>query len=316
MIAFAGARFAGPRSFFAILRRNFFERRRWAGECAFEYFSKPLSDFFLIHLIRFCHGAIPLKRKTTKSDIGTIIYDAEHAVGAPTLQAIGHLVILWNAIEAELDATLTFAGLPSGLSTSIRSRISGLEAKVDIIKENLDAWCFEPEERRLMADTLADFMTLKGYRDSLIHVRLIGHPRRMTAFGPEKRGARYEILFSKELILGVLRRLQIFQREIHALNTLISMRLFALNADRIEVVMGYDPEETLISIERITRKDWKTLRVNRRRRQALRPLPEFPEEPPVQPTPAAQVQLDRRRVFATRLAEARTSKRRIRSNPE
>jgi hypothetical protein len=28
----------------------------------------------------------------------------------------------------------------------------------------------------------------------------------MTAFGPEKRGARYEILFSKELVLGVVRR--------------------------------------------------------------------------------------------------------------
>ena len=55
------------------------------------------------------HGLVrclPMKRQTQKSDFGTIIYDAEHAVGAATLQAIGHLVILWNAIEAELDATL------------------------------------------------------------------------------------------------------------------------------------------------------------------------------------------------------------------
>ena len=138
-----------------------------------------------------------MKRKTTKSDIGTIIYDAEHAVGASTLQAIGHLVILWNAIEAELDATLAFTGLPSDLWTTVRSRISGLEAKVDILKEGLHRLCFEPEEQRLLADTLGDFMVLKGYRDSLIHVRLIGRPRQMTAFGPEKRGARYEILFSR-----------------------------------------------------------------------------------------------------------------------
>lgn len=253
----------------------------------------------------------PVKRKTTKSDIGTIIYDAEHAVGAPTLQAIGHLVILWNAIEAELDATLTFAGLPSGLSTSVRSRISGLEAKVDILKEGLDHWCFEPQERVLLAGTLGDFMTLKGYRDSLIHVRLIGRPRQMTAFGPEKRGARYEILFSKDLVLGIVKRLKIFQGEMHALNTLLSMRLIALNADRIEAMTGFDPEETLIAIERITRKDWKILRGNRKRRLALHPLPEFPEEAPTPPSPVETLQADKRRAFAVRLAAARASKRHL-----
>jgi len=249
-----------------------------------------------------------MKRKTQKSDIGTIIYDAEHAVGAPTLQALGHLVILWNAIEAELDATLAFTGLPGDLWTTIRSRISGLEAKVDILKEGLFRHCFEPDEQRLLADTLGDFMTLKGYRDSLIHVRLIGRPRQMTAFGPEKRGARYEILFSKKIVLGVVRRLKYFQREMHALNVLMSMRLFALNADRVQAVMGYDRTEQLITIERVTRRDWAALRANRKRRRALPPLPEFPEEAPVEPSAVESLQLKKRRAFEAEIKAARASR--------
>jgi hypothetical protein len=249
-----------------------------------------------------------MKRKTEKSDLGTIIHDAEHAVGAATLQAIGHLVILWNAIEAELDYTLAFTGLPSELWTTVRSRISGLEAKVDILKEGLPRHCFEPDEQRLLADTLGDFMTLKGYRDSLIHVRLIGRPGQMTAFGPEKRGARYEILFSRKLVLGIVMRLKFFQREMHALNTLMTMRLFALNADRIEATMGFDRKEQLIIIERLARKDWKTLRVNRKKRKALRPLPEFLEESPVEPTAVEDLQFQRRRTFEAQIRAARKSK--------
>jgi hypothetical protein len=84
---------------------------------------------------------------------------------------------------------------------------------------------FDGEERALLTDTLADFMTLKGYRDSLVHVRLImSSENKMLAFAPEKRGARYEISFSKELMLAVLSRLKIFHREMIAVGTPITER--------------------------------------------------------------------------------------------
>lgn len=260
----------------------------------------------------------PVKRKTTKTDAHNIVDDAERTLGASTLQAMGHLVVLWNAIEAELDATLVYAtNLPQDLWTSIRSRISGLEAKADILKESLDLvlW-FNAEERRLLADTLGDFMTLKGYRDSLVHVRLFrmyGVKRRkgILAFAPEKRGARYELLFSKELILAVNRRLRLFQCEMHALNKLVSMRTFSIGADKINATFGFDPHQTRVIIERITRADWKSLRANRKRRLALAPLPEFPAEVPIPQSEMDTLQARRRRTFEDQVASARTSKMRI-----
>jgi hypothetical protein len=204
------------------------------------------------------------------------------------------------------------------LWTSIRSRISGLEAKTDILKECLDPvlW-FDPDERRLLADTLGDFMTLKGYRDSLVHARLYrvwgrnraNIPRsKVLAFAPEKRGARYEMLFSKALILAVNKRFRLFQKEMHSLHQLVTMRFFSINAERVNASFGWDPYEQRIVIERITRKDWKSLRANRKRRQALPPLPEFPAEAPIPPSAGDEVLLRRRRAFEAQIKAARASR--------
>lgn len=260
-----------------------------------------------------------MKRKTTKSDAHNIIYDGERVLGIRVLQALGELVILWNAIEAEMDAALVYAtNMPMDLWTSVRSRISGLEAKRDILKECLDPvlW-FQPEEQRLLADTLGDFMTLKGYRDSLVHVRLYRvwqrsgentYKKKLLAFAPEKRGARYEILFSRELLLAVNRRLRLFQKEMHALNTLVSMRFFSIRAENAQATFGWDSYEQRITIERTTRADWKSLRANRKRRLALPPLPEFPAEDQAEPQAGDDLLLRRRRAFEAQIKMARASR--------
>ena len=239
-----------------------------------------------------------MKRKTNKSDVGEIVFDAPKAVGTDILQTIGHIVILWNAIETHLDVALVYGTrMPGELWTSVRSRLSGLEAKTDILKECLTpVMKFDPTQRALLADTLADFMILKIYRDSLIHVRLImAGPKKMIAFASEKRGARYEILFSKPLINGILSRFRIFRREMHALNTLISMRGLYLSADGAKGAFGFEPDEVRALIEKITQADWKSLRENRKKRQSLRPLPEFPVEDPTALTKEERLQSAMRR---------------------
>ena len=197
-----------------------------------------------------------------------------------TLQAIGELVILWNAIEYELDDALqTALRLPSEVTTSVRSRISGLESKADILKECLEPMLhFSGRERQLLSDTLGDFMTLKGYRDNLVHMRLVGNPKNIQAFTPEKRGARYELPFSRQLVVGVTRRFRIFRDEMRLFTWIISLRLMILNSEYSR--LPYDPEEWRGLAERTSRKEFARLQAYRRKRQALRKLPEFRKEDP------------------------------------
>lgn len=224
-----------------------------------------------------------MKRRTQKPSYGVaaIKYDAEKVIGEATLQAIGEIVILWNTIEYELDEAIQAAiRLPSDVTTSVRSRISGLEAKADILKECLEPMLyFQGRERELLADTLGDFMTLKSYRDNLVHMRLVGSPKKIQAFTPEKRGARYELPFSRQLVVGVARRMRIFRDEMRLFTWIINLRLMILNSENVRR-LTYDPEEWRGVAETTARKEFVRLQGCRKKRQALRPLPEFREEDP------------------------------------
>jgi hypothetical protein len=250
-----------------------------------------------------------LKRKTTKPSygIGGITkFDAEKVVGKGTLQAIGEVVILWNGIEHTLDETLAEAtNLPSHLRTTVRSRISGLEAKADILKECLhEALYFCELDRSLLADTLGDFMVLKGYRDNLVHMRLVGRPGLVQAFAPEKRGARYELLFSKRLILAVASRLRLFRTEMRILSFIVFLRhisMYAHNAARL----GYKEDEMRELAERTILKDLQRLRAIRTRRLALRPLPEFPAVDRTAKWGVVTMQSEERRAIEAKIEAAR-----------
>lgn len=248
-----------------------------------------------------------MKRKTRKPSYGVaaIKYDAEKVVGEDTLQAIGEIVILWNSIEYELDDALQYAiGLSGDVTTSVRSRISGLEAKADILKECLEPTLhFSGQERKLLADTLGDFMVLKGYRDNLVHMRLVGNPRNIQAFTPEKRGARYELPFSKKLVKGVASRLRIFRDEMRRLSWLIHLRLWILNSE--QSMLPYKPKEMREIAERMARKEFQRLQAYRTRRQDLRPLPEFQGEDPPTPQWEAQLQSEKRLYAESLLKDAR-----------
>ena len=218
-----------------------------------------------------------MKRKTQKPSYGIAAtkYDAEKVVGDETLKAIGRIVVLWNSIEYELDDALQHTvKLPSEIATSVRSRISGLEAKADILKECLEPMLyFTGNDRKILADTLGDFMILKGFRDNLVHMRLVGSPRNIQAFTPEKRGARYELPFSKQLVLGVASRLRIFRSEMRTFNWLIFLRLGILTSETSR--LPYEPKAMRELCERRARKSFQQLQGYRKRRQALLPLPQF-----------------------------------------
>jgi hypothetical protein len=218
-----------------------------------------------------------MRRKTTVIQYGHGVINIANQVKPEMLSAFGHVMLVWNLIETELDAALPMAlQLPLGLWVGVRSRLSGLEAKTDLMKEALHLYRLAPDDLQLLIDTVGDFSTLKIHRDSLAHVRLID-PEAPFAPTVEKRGHTYEVAFSIEVLNLVIEHFDLFRIEMLCVYNVISYRWAV---DHFGTGGGPGSAEILESFERSIPQNLSMLRDYRTRRQSLQQLPKFHAEAP------------------------------------
>jgi hypothetical protein len=138
------------------------------------------------------------------------------------LQAVGHLSFLWNDVEEGLDRALAFAlEVPVFLQVEVRSRINGLEGKVELIKAAVNtSERFTDTAKALLLKSIGAFMPLKERRDAVIHAKaseIAGGIARTF----ERRGAVYEVLLTVEALNIVNRHLEVYASEIDALSVIM-----------------------------------------------------------------------------------------------
>jgi hypothetical protein len=143
-------------------------------------------------------------RRKWKPEAGTRIPfdpDIRKQLDPEQLQNFAACCLTWNRIENALSVGFAFClGLPPRMRLSVSSRMSGIEAKYDVVKDSLKKHILLDEKTyATCADTLGTLMTYKRYRDGIVHA-YIHDPMKATAVTTPKKGEFFEALITKDAL--------------------------------------------------------------------------------------------------------------------
>jgi hypothetical protein len=117
-----------------------------------------------------------MKRKITERRRWRVrAYDVRRDLTKETLAGIGAMALAWNDVEAMLDILLCVCmDIPTSVWREMTTRINGIDGKIGLIKFSLQNILRLSEEFiKLTEDTLGAVAQFKGYRDTIIHSRVI-----------------------------------------------------------------------------------------------------------------------------------------------
>jgi hypothetical protein len=162
------------------------------------------------------------------------------------------------------------------LQVEIRSRINGLDGKIEIVKAAINGQERQSvEEKGPLLESLGAFQALKERRDALIHARA-SEVFNGIARTFERRGAVYEVILTTAAVRLLNDHLQIYQKEIAGVSGVTGGHTPMGRAFRKSEGTGQLAEQAHQSY-------LATVRDCLLRRKALPPLPEFPQGAPTQP---------------------------------
>jgi hypothetical protein len=146
------------------------------------------------------------------------------AVSPELLQTIGHLSFLWNDVEEALDRALV-GGLEIAvdLQVDVRSRIQGLDGKIEIVKAVVNASeLIDDAARKSVLETLGALQGFKERRDAVIHAKG-SEIHNGVARTFERRGSVYEVLLTTEALNNLNLHMEVFAVEMAALAGFVGM---------------------------------------------------------------------------------------------
>lgn len=190
-------------------------------------------------------------------------------------EQIGTIALCWNNIESlfnyAFDVTLW---LPRPVTVEVRSRISGLTAKLEIIKAFIALEGFFLQgERNILSETIGHFDRYRKARDAVIHVR---PQSRHVRYGDaaqtfERNGQVYEVLLSNAALETLIQHLDAYQEEMAIIGDVVSER-------RQEIASRDSKSPPVREFAKQVQELLHSLRDHQAKRKSLPPLPEFPEE--------------------------------------
>jgi hypothetical protein len=197
-------------------------------------------------------------------------YNIRKDIQPARLQAIGAVILSWNYVEGALNIALALSlKLPFFLWLPVHSRINGLDGKIAIIKTALHKRSGIPEKLELMIrKALNAVEKYKRYRDGVAHATL-WHPDQVIVDTAQRKGIEDEVLLSQDALDALNDHLEILCVEIDNLVSLIHHLLIGKTTG----------DETL---RQSSLQDFRQaivlLRHAQESREAMKPLPDFPEE--------------------------------------
>lgn len=199
-------------------------------------------------------------------------YDFLEDVDAERLRLIGAISIAWNWIEASIDASLSASlELHPDMWLAVTTRINGFDGKIALLKQYTRLYFngLRDDVVLSVSKTLNAIEDLKRYRDGVIHIRLT-HPDEITADIPVRRGQVHEVLVSKEALAALYGRLLILSRETDELLSLTYHRWLIMHTEDDN---KRQQSATLFPVS------LAQLQSHQSQREAMLPLPEFPDQP-------------------------------------
>jgi hypothetical protein len=143
-----------------------------------------------------------MKRTYTPRKTHTKTGDIKRDLSVDQLAGIGAVALAYNYAESSLDRALGLA-LGVGLELHLRlvTRIGG-EEKTELLKLAAADMSLPSDLREDLAETLSYFLTLKGYRNGIIHARVLDA---ILGLGEVRgRGARHwEVLLTTVALNGL-----------------------------------------------------------------------------------------------------------------
>jgi hypothetical protein len=204
-------------------------------------------------------------------------------VAPELLKAVGHLSFLWNDIEEALDRAVVWAlEVPPPLQVEIRSRMAGLEAKIEVVKTSINSSeHFAVDVKADLLKTAGAFQALKERRDAVIHAKASeifdGIARTF-----ERRGAVYEVLLTVDALGAVNAHLEIYAKEMAALAGVLGVNTAGGRAMKKALQKDDDGPnaELMRAAATADQRYLETLRMCQAGRKALPPLPELKQAAP------------------------------------
>jgi hypothetical protein len=224
-----------------------------------------------------------MKRKQPKhAKPGRRVLNIKEAYTKEQLTEIGAITLTWNQIKHFIEwLLLVVLKIPVRLWTAVAARISGVDAKLEILTLRASqSEILTDEARACIKSCFEAVLEYKNYRNAIVHSNIFDIDKGL-AVGGDRRGQAYEVLITIEALNALYERLVIILDELPQIDLLFRL------ADEFEAATIY-PQEANPSLMRRNRDvPVMTKRVlqHQARRLALPPLPEFPKEPPT-PTEA------------------------------
>lgn len=189
------------------------------------------------------------------------------------LIGIGAVSLAWNNLEQGINfAVPVVLCIEFEDWLQVTSRINGFDGKIAIIKHAAKSFShIKPKAYLALCETLNRIEEYKKYRDGVIHAN-ITDPSSPVAPTHAQRGAEFETLITPEALLALYNHIQCVAAE---LNEIIGVFVEASinRRDRGRTANSEQPNEARIQ-SYVAR-----LQSNQNRRNALPPLPRFPDEP-------------------------------------
>lgn len=196
------------------------------------------------------------------------------------LSYIGAIALLYNDIEAIVDALLSLALRVTIRPQELTSRINGMEGKIALIKVGARHWGFSDAEMTHLEDVLGNggFQLMKTWRDAVIHAQVLDAPSGVAKVN-ERKGRVSEVLLSLDALKGFYSRLDLMRVELMSMRDILSRKQTLQLEELREFELELD-DQGKERLEREIQLDWVQAQEHRNLRLSLPPIPEFPENTP------------------------------------
>ena len=213
-------------------------------------------------------------RKTRKEKPPLIFSpDIKTRIPEKQLAGIGAIILAFNELEATFDQFIFIVtGIEGDLRWEVSSRISGLEAKVAIIKKGVADTLDDAEKRALDISFGAHcYEKIKTVRDSLAHLRHLNIGDDIGLLLKVSKDLKvFDVLARQDVLDITYAQLVSFHREIFTTLRLVS------NIKLLKKVEPGDPKNE--QYEQRIQECRDLIHRHRKYRLSLPPIPEFPSE--------------------------------------
>ena len=193
------------------------------------------------------------------------------------LAEIGAAILAFNDAEGVLDLILSEAlDIPDDVRLDVVTRFNGIDGKVEIIRRVFSEHfqIDQPAYDRIDL-TLSAFLEFKKYRDAIAHARIVDRGSNIGEV-TKQRGSVEQVLLSMDALSGLYDRLVLMRDELLQISGIIE----ALHVTVVARWRRAVDQERRLLVEAVQEHLARLLRCQKDR-QSLKPLPKFPDQPPI-----------------------------------